>query len=68
MQKVVLFSKKVKKGVALRVSPVIVHTIQNFLGKVLNNFAGVIHMKKTIIASAIADVVAAQAAFDDVKV
>jgi hypothetical protein len=35
MQKGVLFSKKVKKGVALRVSPVIVHTIQNFLGQVL---------------------------------
>jgi hypothetical protein len=29
-QKVVFFSKKVKKGVALRVSPVIVHTIQTF--------------------------------------
>jgi hypothetical protein len=37
-QKGVLFSKKVKKGVALRVSPVIVHTIQTFLGKVLNIF------------------------------
>jgi len=34
-QKGVLFSKKVKKAVALRVSPVIVHTIQNSLGKVL---------------------------------
>jgi len=62
------FFKKSEKGVALRVSPVIVHTIQNFLGKVLNNFAGVIHMKKTIIAAAVAAAVAAPAAFADVKI
>jgi hypothetical protein len=63
-QKVVLFSKKTKKGLALRVSPVIVHTIQNFLGKVLIKFAGVIHMKKTIIAAAVAAVVSAPAMAD----